>query len=205
MSYSYPLTMPATPEPRFHKFRLVRRQSVNDSPQTGKLQITEHLGAFWEIELQYAPMARATAAAWEVFFAMLHGCAGTFYCAYPDGNLRGSGLGTPVVAAGGFAADYLSVDTSGWTASEEGVLLAGDKISFSNYEFKEVIEDVDADGSGLATVKFEPIMRSVVGTGTAIATSGAKGIFRLLTPDIEYSSDHLMKYGIAFMAREDIS
>ena len=95
--------------------------------------------------------------------------------------------------------------TSGWTHSQTGVLLKGDWISFSNYEYKRVMADVNSDGSGNATINFYPPMRSTVSGGTSIATTNAKGIFKLAVPDAEFTSDFLKYYNLNLIIVEVIA
>lgn len=197
--------MPAAPVPNFSEFKMIRKEAISESPYTGSRQVVAHQGAYWQATLIYPKMTRAKAAAWIVFFLELQGAIGTFYLADPDGNIQGSGAGTPVVAAGGFAGNLLSVATSGWTASQTDVLKAGDWISFSNYEYKRVLADVDSDGAGLATVYFEPVMRNTVAAATAIACSTAKGKFMLADPSVSWTSDHLIHYGFSLVALEVIA
>ena len=201
--YSYPLTMPTTPKPANSEWTLNMVQGVSTSPFTFKEQIVEHQGKRWEWTLQYPKMTQTTAQAWIEFILELHGKVGTFYFADPDGNVRGVPLGSPVVTA--FASDKLSVTSSGWTATKTGVLLKGDWISFSNYEYKRVMADVNSDGSGNATIYFEPAMHTTVGAGTTIATTDAKGIFKLADPKTKFTSDFLKHYEMSLIIVEAIT
>jgi len=195
--------MPTAPVPAQSEFLLNMVQGVSTSPFTFKEQIVEHQGKRWEFTLQYPKMTQAAAQAWIEFILELNGKVGTFYFADPDGNCRGTCLGSPTVTA--FASDKLSVTTGGWTATKTGVLLKGDWISFSNYEYKRVMADVNSDGSGNATVYFWPAMRSTVAGGTAIATTAAKGIFKLADPKTKFSSDFLKYYEMSLVIVEAIA
>lgn len=195
MGYTYPLTMPTTPKPEEILHRLIRIQAKSISPYTGASQTYAHQGAYWQFQLNYPTMTQTNINAWIAFLLKLKGMVGTFYFSDPDPLLGNIYTSTPIVAAGGFDSDMCSVETSGWTASKTGLLLPGDWISFSNYEYKRVTTQVDSDGSGNATIYFEPRQRTVVSASTAIATgTSAKGIFKLSDPNIEYSSNEL-KYG----------
>lgn len=200
--YSYPLTMPTSPAPISAVFDLDRAQAISESPYTFANQVHEHQGTKFIWTLTYPKMTLADAAAWRAFLMELRGMVGTFYFTPPDGTIRGSGAGSPTVTA--FAGDYRSVTTGGWTPSQSGVLLKGDWISFSDYEMKCVLADVNSDGSGNATVYFEPAKRSSVAGGTAIATTSAKGIYRLTTPKISMISDAMKYHEVSIVIQEAI-
>jgi len=68
---------------------------------------------------------------------------------------NGSGLGSPKV--NGNDQSGTSLMTYGWTASETGVMKAGDCFTVPGVDVLfRVTADVDADGSGLATITIEP-------------------------------------------------
>ena len=68
---------------------------------------------------------------------------------------NGSGLGSPKV--NGNDQSGTSLMTYGWTASETGVMKAGDCFTVPGVDVLfRVTADVDADGSGLATIAIEP-------------------------------------------------
>jgi len=107
------------------------------------------------------------------------------YVTYETQNLPkhtvGNHGGTPQIA--GTITNGNTITTDGWDASVTGLLLAGDVIKFAgcygvnpqNYTttgmLQEVVvtEDVDSDGSGLATIKFSPALND----GTATTTNAA--------------------------------
>ena len=141
-AFSYPLVIPTNVVPSNCIWRIITKQAYSESPFTGSYQVYTHQGAYIEVDITYPPMSRAQAAQWVAFLAELQGLEGTFYFADPDGDIRGTGLGTPLIAAGGFASDGLSVATDGWAAGSTDVLVKGDWIQFSNYEYKRVVADV---------------------------------------------------------------
>lgn len=202
---SYPLNFFTTVLPSTVIHRFIKVQATSESIFTLASQTYSYAGKRLEFNLQYPPMSHANANAFIAWLLKLDGMVGTFYFSDPD-PLLGTGLGSPVVAAGGFASDMKSVATSGWTASKTGVLLPGDWISFSNHELKRVTDQVDSDGSGNATIYFEHPQRTAVSTGTAIALgTNAKGIFKLSDSNIEYSSDVLRHGRFSIAIKEDIS
>jgi len=199
--YSYPLTVPADPQPRNCEIGLKRAEAISISPFNFNKQIHEHSGTQWMFSVQYPMMTHANGKAWAAFLLELKGMVGTFYFSNPDGNL-GTPAGSPLVNA--FAGDKLSVTTTGWDNDAVDVLKAGDFISFSNYEYKMVMEDVTADAGGEATIYFQPVMRTTVANGTAIATAASKGIFRLASPNVRFTSNQFKYHEITLVMEEDI-
>ncbi len=81
---------------------------------------------------------------------------------------NGSGLGSPKVNGGGQSGTSLM--TYGWTASEAGVMKAGDCFTVPGCDVLfRVTADAASDGSGLATVTIEPPIVS----GSSPTNSGA--------------------------------
>jgi len=197
--------MPSTPKCSNADWTLKRCQAKSFSSFTGLHQFIDHPGKWWLCTLKYPPMTLLQAQDWIDFLMKLHGQIGTFYLTDPDGNIkRGNPLGTPLVTA--FGSDRLSVTTYGWTANKAGLLYPGDWISFSNYEYKRVVESiVNSDSGGAATIYFEPIMRVPLAGGTAIATTSAKGIFHLESHDVAWTTDNLMMYGLTLAIMEELS
>lgn len=88
--------------------------------------------------------------------------------------------GTPVVSGAGQTGEAL--DTSGWTASQNGVLKAGDLIqlgSGGSTRLHRVLADVDSDASGLATIDIWPRLRASPADGSTVVTANAAGLWRL--------------------------
>jgi hypothetical protein len=83
-------------------------------------------------------------------------CTLTHYLLPGSGKAaHGSGLGSPKVNGGGQSGTSLM--TYGWTASETGVMKAGDCFTVPGCDVLfRVTADAASDGSGLATVTIEP-------------------------------------------------
>ena len=108
------------------------------------------------------------------------------YETYESQNLPkhtvGAHGGTPLIA--GTIVNGDTITTDGWTSSVTGLLLAGDVITFTgvygvnpqNYEttglLQEfvVLQDVDSDGSGLASIQVSPSLND--GTATTTNSNG---------------------------------
>jgi hypothetical protein len=121
-----------------------------------------------------------SARAFAAFLVRLRGASGRFYLGdfgHPD-NL-GTCPGTPVVNGADQTGNTLA--TSGWTASQSGILLAGDYIQIGD-KLKMVVIDADSDADGLATLTIEPPIEAgdAPADAASIVTSSPMGVFRLI-------------------------
>jgi len=196
---SFPLAFPSVGISKIVP-RLIHTNAESTSPFTGQQQIVKQAPAYWSFDLTIVPQYADVAVAFEVWLHSLQGIYGTFYFDYPVYPLRGAPLGAP--KAGALAGDRMSIASTGWTASKTGLLLPGDWIQFPNYEYKRVTTQVDSDGSGNATINFMPEMRTAPTAGTAITTTGAKGIFRLTTDIVNVTIEKLINFGATLVIRE---
>lgn len=206
MAISYPLTVPS------HNFRrLVMRAntqvSVTRSPYTLRDQVQDFAGQLWVAEVTLPTLKRIpegdedSAEDWTAFFLKLNGPKGTFLMGDPSKKTpRGSWAGAPVTNG---ANQYgTTLDVSGFTPDEVGVAKAGDHFQIG-YNLYCNLNDVDADGSGEATLDIWPRVRATYANGTALVTSSPKGTWRLVEPDIPlYNVDEAKNYDISFTCAE---
>lgn len=165
-------------------FGLVSNTTSFTSPLSGTTQTLELPGAHWRGVLDYPPLNDADKRTLQVFLLKLRGAAGRFYFNDPiwkaAGGNDGAGTGTPLVNGGSQIGTSLSVD--GFAASVTGILKSGDYFSFDTTlgrELKMLTADVDSDGSGNATLTFEPPIRNAPADNAAIEVSNPTTIFRL--------------------------
>lgn len=204
MAITYPLVLPNSPG--FNAVRFTARPvvAISESPFTLQTQVQEYSGQRLEVEATLPPMTRAQAEYWNTFMLKLNGMRGSFLLGDPTGKTpRGIATGTPVV--NGASQTGNSLLTSGWTISITGILLAGDYIQIgtgSSSRLHKVLDDVNSDGSGLATLLLWPSLRSSPSNGTSIITSNTTGIFRLASNEITWNIGESIKYGITIAAKE---
>jgi hypothetical protein len=173
------------------------------SPFTGQAQYQTYTGQWWAASVTLVTMDRAIVSEWQVFLSKLRGKQGTFLMGDPDAETpRGTPVGTPLV--NGASQTGNSLITDGWTASADNVLLAGDYLQVGNHMYM-VLNDVDADGSGEATIDVWPRLRADVDNNDAITTSSAKTIWRLSTNAITWATDVNGYYTMSFECVEDIN
>lgn len=198
MAISYPLTIPAT---GIRSITIRQRNVVgaSASPFTGQQQLVRHQGAWWEAEIKLPAMKRADAEEWIGFLASLKGRWGTFRLGDPAGSSpRGTWAGTPLVQGGGQTGETITIDgfSGGATAKRGDYLQIGDRLY-------KVLTDATA-AAGAMTLDIWPRLRDSPADNAAVTTSGATGLFRLASNDIEANVDEALVYGIAFAAIEAI-
>lgn len=204
MAVIFPLTFPA--EPAFTRFvvKPLAFTAITRSPFTGQQQVFAHQGGMWQVEAELPPMLRAQAEAWLSMLVSLNGMEGTFLLGDVDAKTpRGSVSGTPLVNGAGQTGRVL--ETDGWTASALGVLLAGDYIqlgSGATTRLYKVMQDVDADGTGAASIDIWPRLRESPEDNEALVTSNTRGTFRLASNEQTWETDRVGLYLISFSAIE---
>jgi hypothetical protein len=204
MPISYPLALPTNKG--LAKIRLTANNvvGVSQSPFTAKQQVYKYTGQFWEAEINLPPMKRADAEYWISFLLKLNGQYGTFLLGDPNGSTaRGTATGTPLVNGGSQTGNELITD--GWTNSITGILKAGDYIqlgSGATAQLYKVLDDVNSNGSGQATLTLWPDLRSAPADNAAITVSSPKGVFRLSSNQHAWDINEATFYGMTFAARE---
>jgi hypothetical protein len=163
--------------PALFDWQLLSNTQSFSSPFSGAVQTVEMPGARWAAQFSLNVLDANDAAQWRAFTARLRGQSGRFYLhnlARP--TPRGVATGTPIVSGAGQTGNTLT--TSGWTPSTAGILKAGDFIGV-NGELKMVVLDATSDGAGLATLTFEPPLRSSPPNASAIVTNKPTAIFKM--------------------------
>ena len=179
--------LPASPGPVSVQWIMHSVVAPSQSPYTLQTQTIEWSGQQWVAKIDMPPMKRQTAAPWMAFFASLHGMANVFQlgpleCARP----LGIATGAPVVDGANNAGS--SIETRGWTASVNGILLAGDFIQIGN-RLHLIVNTENSDATGRASFDIWPDLRETPGDGTPIIINNPQGLFRLSTNDPGWSVD----------------
>lgn len=206
MTISYPLS---TPTSGIAQINLIVRNAtaLTQSPFTYAQQAQRNTGARWEADIVLPAMKRETAEPWVTFLTKLYGPFGTFLLGDPIGAAaRGSASsapGTPLVNGASQTGDTLSID--GLPASATGYLKAGDYIqlgSGATSQLYKVLDDVDSNSSGEATLTIWPDLRSSPSNDATVVVANAKGLFRLSTSATNWTIGTNGFYSIAFGAVE---
>ncbi len=211
MTITYPLSIPSGVIPS--RFEIAKIDSVFVSKSDFSLQekFISMGGQSWIFGVTLPPLNEAKAREMMAFFGKLKGRFGTFLIGDPLRSApRGSNLGTPVVSAASGAtveAGSNTLDTSGWTTGETGVLLEGDHFQIGtgvNTRLYEVLNDVSSDGSGLATIDIWPDLREDATPSESLVVNNPKGTFRLDQNIRNIGVDTSLFYGTGFTALEAI-
>jgi len=207
MAISYPLNLPTHTGIRSINLRAVNQTAMSMSPFTYKQQIHNHSGQRWEAEITLPPMARADAEQWIAWLLSLNGRAGTFQLGDPLGATpRGALGGSPLVNGAGQTGSSLTID--GCTPSVTGWLKAGDYIqlgSGATATLHKVLQDVDTNGSGQASIDIWPSMRTAPADNSVVVVNSAKGNFRLNSNEVDWSITEASTYGLVFACVESIT
>jgi len=206
MTISYPLSLPNTigfNEVSFTAESVIAR---SESPFTFSQQILKFPGQRWSASVSIPPVSRDLAEDWVGFQLSLNGGENTFLLNDPNSTSpRGQGGGTPLVNGASQTGNSLNVN--GATASQTNWLRTGDWFqlgSGATSRLHKVIQNVDTNASGEATVYFWPDLRSSPADSDPITLSSPKGVFRLANKVTSWSINEINSYGINFSAIEVI-
>lgn len=206
MAETYPINPPSSGIAKV-KFLANTAVSVSQSPFSFSQQVYKHQGMRWEADITLPPMKRADAETWASFLLRLRGQYGTFLLGDPAAATpRGSAAttpGTPLVKGGSQTGENLIID--GCPTSVNGYLKAGDYIqlgSSATARLYKVLEDVNTNASGEATLNIYPNLRSSPDDNANVTVSNARGLFRLSGNDVSWDVNEASIYGITFGAIE---
>ena len=207
MAISYPRDLPTNIGFAQVTLRAVNQTAMTMSRFTYKQQIYNHSGQRWEAECQVPPLKRDDAEEWIAWLLSLNGRAGTFLMGDPLGDTaRGTLGGTPVVNGADQVGNSLTID--GCSNSITNWLKAGDYVqlgSASTATLHKILQSVNTNASGQATLDIWPSMRTAPSDGSTIVTSNAVGRFRLNSGQQDWTINNISSYGITFAAVEAIT
>lgn len=182
------ITFPTTVLPNRATVRPVPNVAVSMSQFTFEAQKQVFDAFRWEIDLEYPPITDRTAIGeLEAFLLKLNGQENTTLVPdFDQATPNGIGTGTPLVNGASQTGETLVTD--GWTASQTGILKAGDKISVENYIYM-VVDDANSDGSGNATFNIKPALRSSPANNASIDVTYPATLCRLATNIVSLPKD----------------
>lgn len=200
------VALPATPGLRAVEFTDFDAVSIVGSPYTGQTQAQQWPGGdYWTGTATLPKLAQANADNWIAFLRELRGMANAFQLGFaPKATPRGTPAGTPLVdntVSFGNVAMSQQLGTKGWTASTSGLLLPGDYIQIG-YRLHMVLDQVNSDSSGKATLTIWPSLREQPTDSIAVITSNTLGLWRLATNQRKWSADYTRHTAISFQLRE---
>lgn len=158
------VTFPSTPKPNGMSWRLVMPAQTNVSEWTGRRQTIASGRGWWECQLSLPPIVGTTNVnAWRAFIAKSRGKANDFQIPV-DPTAQSSAVATPLV--NGASQTGRTLNTDGWPVSST-VLVAGQFVTINN-QLLQLTENVTSNGSGVATLTFEPPIRTAPSDNAAI-------------------------------------
>jgi len=209
MAITYPLALPTHTGIAQIELRAINAVAYSRSPFTFSGQAHAYAGQMWQADISLPPIQRADAEQWIAWLISLRGQLGTFLIGDPSAatprGLASSLAGTPVVSGAGQTGGSLNI--TGASRNKTGWLLAGDYIqlgSGSSSTLHKVLQNVNTDGSGNATLDLWPHIRTAPASGSTVVVSNAKGLFRLSTNEQSWSVNEASIYGVTFGAMEAI-
>ena len=158
------ITYPSTPRPQSMSWRLVMPAQTNVSDWTGRRQTLASGRGWWEAQITLPPIVGTLSInAWRSLIAKSRGAANDFRVPV-DPVAQSASTATPLVNGAGQTGRTLNTD--GWPTSTT-VLQAGQYVTINN-QLLQLTENVTSNGSGVATLTFEPPVRTSPSDNTAI-------------------------------------
>ena len=166
--------------------------NVSESPFTATQQVARSAGEWWEGEIAFVPLTASQANLVKAFLLKCRGRFGTFLFGDPyylANGPQGVGGGTPLVNGSSQTGNSLDVD--GFPNSTT-VYKAGDYFQLGSGLTSRLYcltDDVISNGSGEATLSFEPKINTAPSDNDPLVFTGAKGLFRLADDMIEWRTN----------------
>ena len=180
--------MPATPG--FADVQLTASDTVGStrSPFTGQTQTQSWPGAdFWGGTVTLPPLTRMQSAQWTSFLMQLRGMSNAFMLSdplalTPQGRPQGTPVANTAGATGNNAAMTTTLFTRGWKANAFRLLLPGDNVQVG-FRLHRVLDQVNSDANGDASINIWPSLREVPVDASPIILNNPAGLFRLAKND----------------------
>lgn len=178
-------------------WRLVQPAQVNVSGWTGKRQVVASGRGWWECQFGLPPIVGTTNAnAWRAFMGQARGGANDFQVPV-DPTAQSSAVATPLVD--GANQIGRSLVTDGWPVSTT-VLYAGQFVTVGD-QLLQLTSNITSNGSGQATISFEPAIRVSPADNAAIEFKNPYCLMYLVE-DPSYSVEAGYVYNMSFNLRE---
>ena len=180
--------------------------AMTESVFTLRQQVQAHEGQRWVFTVNLTKLSGDTAEEWRGFFLKCNGRERTFLLGDPSRTTaRGAATGTPLVK--GASQTGVELVTDGWTTGVTGILKAGDYIQLGSggaARLHQIVQDVDSDGSGNATLDIWPRLRVSPADNDPIVVAGCQGVFRLASNQMPVNIDEAKFHESSFTALEVI-
>jgi hypothetical protein len=198
------VTLPTSPGLRSVEFDFSETVAIVTSIFTGQTQVQRWPGADnLSGTATLPPLTQVQADAWISALMQCWGMANAFLLGDPMKKApRGTALGAPAVDGSvAMSAGSNTLYTYGWSASQNGLLLPGDYLQ-QGYRLHRVIDPVNSDANGKASINIWPSLREVPTNGTPLTLTNAKGLFRLASNQNKWSADYTKLSNLSFGVTE---
>lgn len=200
------ISTPAYPAPSSLTFTNTDFSAPSNNPFSGNQQIIDWQASLLSASVQLPPMsADGGGDDWAAFLMQCRGMVNAFLIGDPTKKTpKGSMLttGASPLINGDNQVGY-QLKTKGWQPSAQGVLKRGDWIQVI-YRLHKVLDDVNADASGNATIAIYPPIRESPADGSVLTITNTVGLFRLASNSNNWSINEAAVYGMEFKIREAI-
>jgi hypothetical protein len=205
-----PITFPLTPPSAFQSSEITITSkavvAVSESPDSLVEQVQVKQGQRWSASIKLRPMKRENAEQVVAFLLQLNCREGTFYLGDTANKLpRGIGTSSSLRVDGTATARSNDLATIGWTPNVTGIVKAGDWLqvgSGSTVRLHKILADANSDSSGRASLLLWPKTRSAYASGLACSVTNPVGLFRLASPETNWTVDLFRVYSITVNAQE---
>jgi hypothetical protein len=188
-------TMDGVSAPSSIEWTPQEKVSVTDGSFNFQEQVFDWQQSMWSGKVSFPAMNRDSQDAWSAFILQCRGQVNAFMIGDPKAALpKGSPVGAPLV--NGAAQTGFSLLTRGWSLTQYRLLLPGDFIQIG-YRLYKILNPVNSDSSGHATLAIWPNLRDLPADSTPIIASNCKGLFRLAKSSGNGFSTNTGSYGVA--------
>lgn len=205
MAITYPLAKPIY-NPTKVTFSLKNSNNISKSPFTFSGQVQDWGGQQLTASVQVDAVTREQGEYWISYLTSLKGHVGTFRLGDPSAATpMGSVTGAPTLDGAHVIGDS-ELKVTGLPVSTTGVYKAGDWVqvgaTLTTARLYKVLSDANSDATGKATLDIWPNVRVANSGGARVFHDNPTGLFRLSSPNFDYSIENNCKYTFNFNCEE---
>lgn len=191
------ITFPSSPKPSGMSWRLKQPAQQNISEWTGARQVLASGRGWWECNVTLPPIVgESSVNAWRSFIAKARGAANDFQVPVNE-IAQSSSTATPRINGAGQTGRSLATD--GWPNSTT-TLSAGQFVTIGD-QLLQLTADVVSNGTGEATISFEPAIRVSPADNALIEYKNPYALMYFVE-DAGYTVEPGLVYSISLNLRE---
>ena len=191
------ITLPASPKPQTMMWKLVQPAQNNISTWTGARQVLASGRGWWECQINYPPIVgTANFNAWRAFMALMRGAANDVQIPV-DVTAQSAIANTMSVNGANQTGRNINVDG---LPNSTAILKAGQFVTIGN-QLLQLTADVTSNGSGQATLSFEPAIRVAPADNATVEFRNPYALMYMLE-DASYSVEPGYVYSLNLNMRE---